>query len=96
MRNGVSRNWYLSNKVKPGFSECTMNKGKIRWESLLRRSRDVDGSHMEKMTTNYNISEMPKNKKSSRWAKESIFTPETSEGTVSKGRIAQESIFVLF
>lgn len=39
-----------------------------------RQSRDLDGSHVERMTTNYGIFEMPKNKKAGRWAKESILS----------------------
>lgn len=39
---------------------------------LQRQPRDLDGSHVERMTTDYSIFEMPKNKKAGRWAKELI------------------------
>lgn len=37
-----------------------------------RQPRTLDGPHVERMTTDYGIFEMPKNKKAGRWVKKSI------------------------
>lgn len=54
-----------------------------------RQPRALDGSHVERMTTDQSIFEMPKKKKAGWWVKKSILAQwakaqKTSEQTVSR------------